>query len=200
MSTDINLDASTVKTIRDTTATVKTVESERAASRYRLLLKELEREYGGKHGWKTRAAERLGTDQAYVSRIWSRERTSVGLDIVERARAAMNLKYEFFHGPKTPSSYHDFVGGEMDAPYPAWKDFAESVNGRSMTSAERLTLASIRFSDQPPTTNLYTTFLYVMRGEISPQKRDATIEKNEQLRRENDEDDRERERRKPSRK
>lgn len=188
MSVDINPAMSTVKPIRATSGRVTEV-SELAASRYVLLLKELGAEMKYKRGWISEVAGRLEMDQGYLSRLLNLERTSIGIDLVARACANLNLKYDFFYGRAEPKSYKHFIGGHEDAPYQGWWDFRATKAGMSMSPDERLTLASIRFADGDPDSTLYEIFLLVMRRQIAPSKRDATLEENRRLRLENEEDD-----------
>lgn len=166
------------------------IASERAAARLMLLVQELQDELGGRYGSQAKIARQLGIDQPLVSKLMSRERTSVGLATVENARVKMGLRHEFFFGPAEPRTYRDYTGGDEDAPYPAWKDFVLTDVGKSMTEDERVALASFRFPNGDATVAFYTIVLMVMRSELSSEKRAAALAESMKLQKENDEDDR----------
>lgn len=191
MSKDIERTVSDVNNIRDTVPDVAFV-SERAARRLVALVEELTREYeartGKARGAQAEIARLFQTDQGNLSKLLSNERNSVGQQTVEKARKALNLKHEYFHGPREPRSYHDFIGGDLDAPYPAWFEFVETDLGKSMTAAERRTLASTRYESGDPTVGLYQAHLLALRGHIRRDQAERSEQRNRQLSRENDEE------------
>jgi len=192
MSKDIIEVMANVKDLDATHADVNHI-SDRATARLRLLVAELEREYVAEHG-KVRGsqsaiAKQLGLDQGMLSAICVSQTRNAGQKYIENARRGCNLKYEYFHGPRTPRSYHDYVGGSMDAPYEAWFDFILTELGRTMSVGERLTLASMRFEDREPSIALYQVFLLDLRGHGDPSKSARRVAINERLDRENKEDD-----------
>lgn len=167
--------------------------SERAATRLVMLVRELkaeyEQEHGRERGWQSAIAERLSIDQGILSALMAQKRTSVGMKYVENARKACGIKHEYFFGSREPRSYHDYVGGDMDAPYQAWFEFVTTELGRSMSPAERVTLASIRFDGREPTVTLYQVFLLDLRGHGSRENRDRRVSASERFDAENAEDD-----------
>lgn len=188
MAKAINQTKANVKVSSVTTGDVAIV-SERAAQRLVLLAREFMREMDGKHGAQAAFLRRVGMDQGTLSKLLKGERISVGLQTVEKARKAFNLKHEYFHGAREPGTYHDYVGGDLDAPYEAWFDFIGTELGKSMSAAERRTLASIVFEAGDPTVMTYIGFLVTLRGQITPAQRTKLMADSARLDRENREDD-----------
>jgi transcriptional regulator with XRE-family HTH domain len=154
-------------------------DSERAAARYVRLAEEIGREVGLKYGWPSEAARRLGVSQSYLSRLLSKERTSIGLDKVQRAIKRMHLSPDYFYGPREPASYHDYMTGR-EPPYAAWAEFIATEVGRSMTPDERSTMATTRFHGEP-TVALYQGWLLHMRGQIKSSTSEAARTLNDEL-------------------
>jgi transcriptional regulator with XRE-family HTH domain len=81
------------------------------ARRYRSLVLQMRDEYGGRHGWKTQVAKRLGVTQPFITFIASGEREA-GIDSIALARDRLGLRPEFFSDASLGDSpnYKDFVG------------------------------------------------------------------------------------------
>lgn len=177
MSQDIDTDWPTVNE-NEVTAGMVPADSERAAARYVRLVQEIGRELGMRHGWKSEVARRLDVDQSYLSRLLSRERTSVGVEKIQQAVRRMRISHEYFYGVKDPVTYRDYIV-RSEPPYAAWREFLDTELGRSMTADERSTLASPRFH-RDPTVALYQGWLLHMRGELRT-TREAVTALNESL-------------------
>ena len=94
-----------------------------AASRYVALIDQIGKELGYKYGWKSEVARRLDTDQSYVSKLVTGERTSVGRRTIEKASESLGLDLGFFYDSSTPESYRANLKGaeartELDRPVP----------------------------------------------------------------------------------
>jgi predicted XRE-type DNA-binding protein len=165
MTTDIDM---TVTAVKDNPATTEAVAEDRVTKRYIRLIDEMAQDLNLRHGWQSNVARQLGVDQSYVSRLYRRERDSVGLDSVELAIERLRIRPEYFHGRKEPASYKDYVGPDRGSvPYPAWAAFLRSELGQSMSADERDTLAAVRFQGGTPTLALYEGWLLLMRGALS---------------------------------
>lgn len=152
-----------VNVSRVTNDMMPTAETERAATRLRDLLLEIGEELGNKHGWKMEAARRTGLHQTYIAKLLSRERTTIGLQAVERVAKKMGISVDFFRAPDA-RSYKAFRTG---VPYEAWSEFCATPDGRGMSETERTTLATIRFARHEPTVGLYLALLYALRGHLA---------------------------------
>lgn len=78
--------------------------AEFASRKYIELVESLGRALGGKHGWKTEAAELLGVHASFVNKIAAGKVHRISDEIVQRAQERLGI-YEYFWTSKRP--WHD---------------------------------------------------------------------------------------------
>ena len=73
------------------------------SERYRQLVMWLRDQYRGARGWQAQAARRLNVHPVTLSKFLTGDRSTVGLDIIERAILSLPIDREYFFSPH-PSS------------------------------------------------------------------------------------------------
>lgn len=76
--------------------------------RYLELIDQLADEAGRKHGWKKRAADRLGVHQSYITKLESGNFVSIGPEAADAAARNLGMSPAYFRSER-PVPYRDFV-------------------------------------------------------------------------------------------
>ena len=137
-----------------------------AAQRYLWLVDDLIAEAEGS-GARAAAARRLGVSSAYVHKLATRERVSVGLQVIERAACRLQISRSYFFEPADGRpTYRDYparCGGDAREALRQW----ERTTRVELTNAEREALA--RLPIKAAAAWKYSSILQIMRSaEVDP--------------------------------
>lgn len=182
MPQNLQLSITEVKAIRTTveknSASIRGMgaspEKELSSRRYIQLVRDLLEEAGGKHGAKKAIADQLHVSADYIGKLLSGERTTVGVEAIERAIKHMGLSRDYFYKhPRQRLHFREWQLPTGDAVHPVFREWL-AKKPRGLSFEEYEALASIPFAE--PKSWKYDMILDMMRGRTEQPDEQADAE------------------------